>query len=437
MSERGTQLLQAARPVAETVGTGVALGLAGVLGITIRHHRELTHRSLRVHPLLRAAIDFEQRTLGVGDPRVWASVHRIHHGFPDGTLIGFHDFYLASEWAAKNSDKLPNIVIPDHIPNLDPFLDGVKRDDAMDIGKMAVDYMKDRVGERFAPPVVYTPAEIAERLNPTRPTYFYPREKHEGEYTYDDLARIMLGDPHSPVRVSPPQLNGVRGVATHNVNLYSTAADLFRDNTDLMPEDLQNEDGTVRKSQTWEKAAGFAIPAAGVLLRRGKFTPKDVLIALAAGSAINGIRVGFEVVGGNVTNSLGHSGMLTEREMLKAMSAGVYKPKLNPDGTVTTNTADAGWLGKFFSIITMDEVGGQADHHKYPWRIAYTTKTGLAGFRDAPTGKILEFLAENKLLGFARGEGFNLAPGETRPDMPHPAFEIIHELRARELNKAA
>ena len=45
-----------------------------------------------------------------------------------------------------------------------------------------------------------------------------------------------------------------------------------------------------------------------------------------------------------------------------------------------------------------------------------------------------EFLAENKLLGFAPGEGFKLAPGEVRPDMPHPAFERIHELRAIELN---
>jgi hypothetical protein len=437
MSERNKYIKEYGQLATEVGVAGLALGLLGVSFITGWHHRRYTHESIDLHPALSAVGEFEQITLGV-DPVIWASVHTTHHAIPDASLKGFHDFYLGAQWIEENAEKVPGVMIPETIPNLDPFAPEIKYQDAMKIGGMAVDYMKQRVGEKFKPPETYTAEELSAILNPPKPTYFYPAKKHKGPFNYDEMADRLLRDPHSPVLVAPPETNGVQGVAKHNVDLYSTTADLFRAHPDLIPTHLQRPDGSIKRGNKWHVAAGFAIPAAAVLLRRGKYGPQDFAIAALSGAAINGIRTGFEVMGGNITNSLGHAGTLTQKEMLRAISEGVYKPKLNPDGTVTTNTEDAGFVGRLVSKLTLDEVGGQQVHHANPEKIAYTYKEGLDAWIEAPWGKLLEAAAHSKYFPLIKpGRGFGLKPGERRPDMPLPAMELLHKIRVEQLKQIA
>ena len=291
------------RTVAKIGAVGFAAGLVGDTGITLRDHRELTHRSVDLHPALRKFFDWEQRTITVGEPTVWASVHRIHHQMPDGTLAPFYQIARAVNWIQANPEQAEGVSVPDSFEQLDPFVEKFSRDDVMEIGNQADTFMRDRLGDEYEEPTGYTPEELQVLFNPTEPRYFYNRNpKREGDYTQDEIAAILLGDPHSPVRIPPPEENGVRGVAKSNVTLYSHDADMFRARPDLKPKDLQNEDGSNRLASRLDIAAGVLIPGVAVLLKRGKYTPKDFAKAAAAGLAIDAVRIATEVIGGNITN---------------------------------------------------------------------------------------------------------------------------------------
>ena len=425
------------RAVAEAGLVAVGAGFVGVAGITLRDHRELTHRSVILHRALRRFFDWEQRTLSVGEPTIWAAVHRIHHNIPDATLAPYYHIARGLQWVEEHPEKAQGVTVPDTFSHLDPYITKVSREDVTTVGNLAIGIMKDRLGDEYKPPVDYSTEALNSLFHPERPRYQYPSYKrHVGEYSQDDIADILLGDPHSPARIPPPEENGVHGVAEKNVLLYTRHADLFRARPDLKPKDLQNEQGTNRKATRFDIATGFALPSALVLFRRGKYTAKDVVIAAAVGSTINAIRIGMEVLGGNVTNSLGHAGEMTHKRMIQAVKDGKYIPLPNPDGTLSTNTAGAGKLGQALSRLTLDEVGGQEEHHSHPEKIAYTSKKGLEALFEAPWGSLISFLAHNKRFPFINpGPGFDLREGETRPDQPHQAMDIIHQLRAKQLAK--
>lgn len=428
------QPLKVLGPVAKVVAAGIGAGVLGGVSITLRHHRELTHRSVTLHPLLQDAIDFEQRTLTV-EPRIWAAVHRIHHQMADATLAPFYRIARAVNWIRDNSEETRGVVVPETFPFLDPYVDRFKFEDVMEIGNMAIELMKERMGVQYRAPEKYTPRQLKTLLNPTEPRYWYSIREHRGdEYTQEELADILLGDPHSPVRVAPPDLNGVRFILAHTTGLYKMTADLFKAHPQLMPKDLQTEDGQVKKYGNFDLALGFAIPSMAVLIARGRLGPKDVLTAAVAGSAINGMRIGFLIFGGKLVNSLGHAGTMNKGEVARVIRSQEYTPKLNPDGTVATDTSDNSWLGRFFSRMTFDEVGGQKEHHEDTGKIAYTSKKGFKAWMEAPWGSLVSALARSKYFPLINpGDNFNLKVGEIRPDQPHPAVEIIQRLRAEQL----
>lgn len=435
MPER-IQLGEILRTVGKIGAVGFAAGLVGDTGITLRDHRDLTHRSVDLHPSLQKFYDWEQRTITVGEPTVWASVHRIHHQMPDGTLAPFYQIARAVNWMQVNPDQVEGVSLPDSFEYLDPFVDKFSLEDVMEIGNQADDFMRDRLGDEYEEPAGYSSDDLQALFNPTEPRYFYERDpERKGEYTQDEIAAVLLGDPHSPVRIPPPEENGVRGVAKHNVALYSHDADLFRARPDLKPKDLQNDDLSNREASRMDIAAGVLIPGVAVLLKRGKYTPKHFARAAAAGLAIDAVRIATEVIGGNITNSLGHSGTLTQKEMMRAIQSGKYKPVPNEDGTVSTNTENAGFFGRALSKLTLDEVGGQEVHHTNPEKIAYTHKTGLDAWREAPWGSLVSVFAHSKWFPLINpGPGFDLKDGETRPDQPHPAFDLIHRRRVEQLH---
>lgn len=436
MHEKPRNIGKYARPAAEIAAAGLASAFVTAAGITARNHRELTHRSIILHPWLQQLADFDQRTIGVGDTTIWADVHRTHHGIPDATLFPFWHIARAVRWMNQNPGKVDGVTFPDTFPHLDPYVDRFSREDVFEIGMQADTIMRQRLGDAYKEPTGYTPDELNSLFHPTEPTYYYPKDKHVGPYSQDDIAELLLGDPHSPVRIRPPELNGVRGVLKQNYPLYTRAAELFRKRPELKSADLQSEGDGNKEVTLAHRIAGVLIPAGVVLLRRGKFKPKDFAIALAAGAAIFELKTGYVVAGGNIVNSLGHAGELNRQTLKAALQNKVFQPRLKADGTVATDTTATGILGRALSAATFDEVGGQAEHHKSPEKIAYTSQKGWRAWRDAPWGMTLETLADSKWFPLLKGgAGFNLKEGEPRPDQPIRAMEIIHRRRAEQLAK--
>lgn len=425
------ETIQPFQTAAKIVAAGLALAIPGIAGVTALHHREETHESLELHPVLKTLIRAEMRVYSP-DSTIWAAVHRIHHSVPDATLAPFYRITRAIDWMQANPKQAQGVTIPDSYQYLDRFVDRFSREDVLTIGHYAEDLMIERLGGTYEPPSSYTEEELKVLLNPTEPMYFYPKgPKHAGEYTQDEIADILLGDPHSPVRIPPPQKNGVRGVLEDNVELYRIASHLFRDRPELKPKDLQT--GKVVDHQK-VRYIGFvegSLVAAGlVLLYRNKYEPKDFLKALLAGTAINTVKLGFHIAGGNVTNSLGHAGKMTPERNRIAIFGKEYRPDLNPDGTVSTDSVNGGLLGRLISMFTFDEVGGQKEHHLGPDKIAFTSQEGIKAWMEAPWGMFLSVLARSRYFPFIKeGPGFE---GD-RPDKPSPGVELIHLRRAKQM----
>jgi len=63
--------------------SAVALSWIGGIGTTVCYHRSLAHRSLRLHPWLRAILTFFAIANGSGNPLTWVASHRVHHAYAD------------------------------------------------------------------------------------------------------------------------------------------------------------------------------------------------------------------------------------------------------------------------------------------------------------------------------------------------------------------
>jgi stearoyl-CoA desaturase (delta-9 desaturase) len=63
----------------------VALGVAllGGLGTTVCYHRGLSHRTLKMHPVLEHILIFFTVFNGSGSPQSWSANHRLHHAKAD------------------------------------------------------------------------------------------------------------------------------------------------------------------------------------------------------------------------------------------------------------------------------------------------------------------------------------------------------------------
>jgi sn-1 stearoyl-lipid 9-desaturase len=63
----------------------VAAGLhfLGGLGTTVCYHRAITHKSLKLHPVVRNVLIFFAMMNGSGSPLSWAANHRLHHAKSD------------------------------------------------------------------------------------------------------------------------------------------------------------------------------------------------------------------------------------------------------------------------------------------------------------------------------------------------------------------
>lgn len=431
--EQKIQPFDIMRSGAKIVAAGIAYGVPGVALVTLVHHRQDTHRSVKVHPVIERITDFIMQIYSP-DRTDWSSTHRVHHFNPDVTLYPFYRITQAIHWIGANPSRAHGIKIPDAYQHLDRFVTSFSKEDVLEIGHIAEQIVRDRLEGAYQPPESYKLEDLQTILNPTEAQYHYSQKlkNHKGEYSQEEIAEVLLGDPHSATRMSGS--NGVREVLLGNVGLYRASAHLFRDMPHLKPKDLQlGKEVDHRKARIRGFIEGSLVAAGLVLLARNKYQPKDFLKALLAGTAINTVAVGLHISGGNITNSLGHAGLTTTEGFLQAIGAKEYKLILNPDGTVSTDSVSGGLLGRIVSWLTFDEVGGQREHHLHPEQIAFTSQKGPKAWIEAPWGRLLTVLAESKYFPLiSPGEGFDLKEGETRPDMPNPAVEIINRRRVEQ-----
>lgn len=141
--------------VIKAIPVGIGLGLASVGGITWRHHRELTHKSLELDPYFQKMVDLEERTIGM-DPTIWASVHRIHHQMADASLFPFYQISRAARWLEDNPEMKRKVQVPDEFNHLDPFVDTFTRDQVLQIGMLADEEIKTRLGSEYKEPDGYS-----------------------------------------------------------------------------------------------------------------------------------------------------------------------------------------------------------------------------------------------------------------------------------------
>jgi sn-1 stearoyl-lipid 9-desaturase len=63
--------------------SALVLAWVGGIGTTVCYHRAITHRALKLNPLVRAILIFFAMLNGSGAPVSWASNHRRHHASAD------------------------------------------------------------------------------------------------------------------------------------------------------------------------------------------------------------------------------------------------------------------------------------------------------------------------------------------------------------------
>jgi hypothetical protein len=387
---------------------------AFVAGTVILDHRALTHDSLGITDRL---LPFFQTTQAIfADPKPWAGVHRIHHTIPDADLHPFIEVADYLDWAdTKQPARHPSV--PESFSNLDPCARDIPVACVRLIGSTA----RKSVDDKYVPLKSYSPLEAARVLDNTNPRYFYEdtqtrkekgRQTKNGSVKLDDIV-YMLRDPHSPV-LHP---KGVLGVLIENVQLYDFVEKHFN-NEENVSEDLKRTafEKQLREHRKLIRTIWFAGNVATTVALSDSYEPADLAKQILIGSTAAGLTAGLILAGGNITNSLGHAG----KYPLRALFFGRLVPK--DDGTYSSNAP-------LLNPFTLDEVGGQDEHHKRPWDIAYSSNKGIRKTIDAPFGSLLELMAKHKIL-LKSGQGFE---SNQRPDMPVEAVLMIQAFRRRTL----
>lgn len=70
-------------PSAGVMLASVALAFLGAIGTTVAYHRSLTHRGVKLNPVVEQILIFFSIFNGGGTPRGWVSTHRVHHATAD------------------------------------------------------------------------------------------------------------------------------------------------------------------------------------------------------------------------------------------------------------------------------------------------------------------------------------------------------------------
>lgn len=404
---------------------GLAAGVAFVnLSKTaVLDHRHWTHDSIAFENPTHEKI---ARTSGahLTDTKAWASVHTIHHSTPDANLLPFAELADYLDWHEAQTTLRPGqLEIPDTVRGFDPAIPELDVETAREIGVLA----RELVADFYTPQANYTAEEAHDIMLSPDDKFRYESQQaikqarrnpihYDPENTSLHDMRFMLRDPHSPALHD----KGILGILAYNVPLYGYVEQSFQDPRfrleRLQPDDW---DETLRENRAklrWGYVGAMAL--ATIAANRSK-TPGQAAGNAVLGAAASGLAVVGLIQGGNITNALGHGGDWKKYRPSDIREGVVH---VKPDGTYTSNS-------KTLSAPTLDEVGGQYEHHEDPSRIAYTTQEGWKRWAYAPYGRFLEKLIDKGVL---LKEGGNFG-GDHRPDLPSDAVLLIEKTRRQHI----
>jgi hypothetical protein len=431
-------------PNVQSVMIAATIGVGLVAPTTIYDHREVTHESVKTKPFLEHASRALNSAVGVR-PRIWGrGVHRTHHAFPDANFTAILELADYAEW--RDSHNVDQNLYPEPAEvysNLDPEA-VLTVSDILLLG----DLVRPLVKDRYDVPETYSLQKAQEIIDTEQERYLYKRTPGLLQRIIgDSKTDFELAEPRSVQAIAPelrdahsPALHrlGVLGVLLGNAALYKVAAKYYK---------LREEAGDDFGKDKWDEriydktriaaSAFFGVNIAlQLLIGRNNTKNHNITRQAARGSlvALGGITV--LLAGGNITNSIGHGGKNPIRSLFSR------KPTVKSDGTYAANT-------KALSGPTLDEVGGQEDHHRWPWLIAYTTRKGLQKLYDAPFGSTLDGLAAHSILldpgtQFGHPDLYTLEEArsptiatsnnrERRPDETTEAVLVLQGLRRRTL----
>ena len=102
-----------------SVLAALALAWIGGIGTTVCYHRAITHRALKLNPLVRGILIFFAMFNGSGAPVSWASNHRLHHASADteddissprqGFWVGASALAMAGAERHRPSGSVPDL----------------------------------------------------------------------------------------------------------------------------------------------------------------------------------------------------------------------------------------------------------------------------------------------------------------------------------------
>ena len=406
--------------------------------VTLGDHRGLSHRAIELSPWLQRTFDVEQKTAGTNGNE-WAAAHRNgHHQFPDADLFPF--WKVSRAIAEAEARGLP---IPEEYYGYDKLVNRFHRDDVVDIGSMMEEYLQDSLGEHHVPLdfTQYSNGELLRLIGDKNPKYWYDEKMHDRNYVFtdEDTAHNMLRDQHSPL-LAPPSpdgsWNGVMYVFHHNTALSSTPTRNMRQRPWMMPPDLRPESDDPIGKNTKNVVAGFAAMSAIAMLLGRPTSVKRMLELGILGSVANAGGLLVLKKGSDIVNAFGHIGVMTPEALWKAMTQEEFEMKPYPDGRLSSDTEEAGVIGKLMSLFTQDEAGKQRMHHLYPDAVAYNPPDGSHPKRETPWGSLVNWAAHSKLVPFIQpGPGLPNNKYGRRPDAEHPAMDIVHANRVRTMQE--
>ncbi|MDQ2973074.1 MAG: hypothetical protein M3Q79_01155 [bacterium] len=406
------------------IGSSIALtgglAFASLVRTAVYEHRILTHRSLEVDVPVETA--FRVAGAHLADAKRWAAVHRVHHSTPDANLLPFIELVDLVEWREGQSSSYERMFeLPDVVEGFDPAAKTIPFKEALKIGRLA----RTLVDGKYRPPENYHISDVSRILYSKQARFRYEdRNKMKKDANNAPIfnpdrppsleeIRFLLRDPHAPALHE----RGIPGILLYNVPLYGYAERSFADAafrpTDLSPDQL---DETLRENRAKLRIAYVGLVAALNLAMKRPSTLAKAAYELLVGGAVSGAAVAALINGGNLTNALGHGGDWSQLTFKDFLDGKVY-PK--SDGTYTTNS-------KLMAAPTLDEVGGQDEHHDDPSLIAYTKERGVKKVVSAPFGSGLEALTKKSIV-FRKGNGFPEL--DQRPDLPSEAVLVLQGVR--------
>ncbi len=428
---------------AAVIGAVTAVGVVG--GITIKAHREDSHESLFLDSRAQALANVALWLSGTV-PAVWADVHTgPHHQMRDANIASILETGDYLKWREDNPD-VESPPIPEQFSNLDPVAD-LSTDDIKVLSALAreIQTRKGPIKDLYITPGGYSREEAIRLLDTEKPRYQYeakPSKDIPKKLSFDSVSHL-LRDPTSPAL----HKNGFFGVLLGGIGLYRRAAQVFARERDAT-NDYDLSTWSKRLNVNYRKwGPGFLFAAnigarIGLEAANGNLNKKTAKTAIATGTASALITSGTLLAGSNIVNSAGHinvkkvTSFLGKRDLIGAKNELLKPSAKEADGTFT-NDADGVGLGLF----TQDEAARQDQHHKWPWRVAFTNKTGFLKIREAPYGSALDFLAKHRLAGLRTGKQFGEKSNpegydkSKRPDMPAEAVLLLEAFRVRTMTK--